>query len=111
MKKTALFVLVCLFSWSAHSAPAAEEAKKAPTPPAATPAAAPKPAPSPAPAVTAPAATAPAAKPNEAAGKIAAPETKAADAPKPKPKFSNPDRDLTHCLSKEDNAEIIKCTE
>jgi outer membrane biosynthesis protein TonB len=94
-------ILVCLFSLSAHSAFAAEEAKKAAPPPAVAPTAVPAPT----------AAPAPVAKPNEAVGKIAAPDTKSADAPKPKPKFSNPDRDLTHCLNRDGNTEIIKCTE
>ena len=48
-------------------------------------------------------------KPNEAAGKIAAPEPKLVAAPKKKSKWSNPNLDLTHCLNRESNMEVIKC--
>lgn len=51
------------------------------------------------------------AKPNEATGKIVVPEPAMPKARKSKPKWSNPNLDLTHCLERESNTAIIKCAE
>lgn len=50
-----------------------------------------------------------AAKPNEASGKITLPEARPADAPKRNRKWSNASLDLTHCLERHNNMEVIKC--
>ena len=50
-------------------------------------------------------------KPNETVGKITVAEPAVEKAPRRKPKWSNPNLDLTHCLERESNTAIIKCAE
>ena len=59
----------------------------------------------------APAAPAPsaAARPNEASGKISPAEIRPAETPKRNRKWSNATLDLTHCLERGSNMEVIRC--
>lgn len=59
----------------------------------------------------APQAQAGATKPNETSGKITLPEARLAEVPERNRKWSDPNLDLTHCLSRSHNTEIIKCVE